>query len=55
MQQSLLSDGKKQFYYESRLNNRVARDQKEREVKAKWFKEVHKWEYNCAGGGQFIF
>lgn len=54
MQQSLLSDWKKQFFYESWLNNKTARDQKEKEVKAKWYKEIHKWQYDCQGGGQFI-
>ena len=55
MQQSLLSDWKKQFFYESWLNNKTARDQKEKEVKAKWYKEIHKWQYDCQGGGDNLF
>lgn len=55
MQQSLLSDWKKQFFYESWLNNKTARDQKEKEVKARWYKEIHKWQYDCQGGGDNLF
>lgn len=47
MQETYVWDKKNLYHYESFINDVKKRDEKRRELKAKWYKEISVWQYVC--------